>query len=55
MSITIHPVSINQDDNINKLNKKFTDITLENEKVISHALGDLDSRLKSLEETINNA
>lgn len=54
MSITIHPVSINQDDDINKLNKKFTAITVENEEVIAHALVDLDSRLKSLEETINN-
>lgn len=54
MSITIHPVSINQDDDINKLNKKFTNITLENEEVIAHALVDLDSRLKSLEETVNN-
>jgi hypothetical protein len=54
MSITIHPVSINQDDDINKLNKKFTHITLENEKVIAHTLIDLESRLKSLEETINN-
>lgn len=37
MSITIHPVSINQDDNINKLNKKFTDITLENEEITVQA------------------
>lgn len=55
MSITIYPVNINQDNDINKLDKKFTDITLENEEVMARALVDLDSRLKSLEETVNNA